>query len=404
MSLDRPGDGSDAVKIVFGGRTVVTFTSYTVRKSILTQPSQFNVRLGYGEIKQQLGISLQSQSVKDIVKAIPPNTPFQLYVNGLVQQSGSTDGFEANGFATELEIHGRDNLKLIHDAHLREDLGFKDDTYTSLTRKVLDAVGLQDARLASSDQANLRLTVGVNINNFQPPATEDQIEPVIDQPGNVVVKRSIVAKLGETYFNFLQRQYRRAGIFLWAAGDGSFILSEPTSQQAPSYRIVRRRGQLRNAVSATAARWRNDTTRRYTSAQVYGRGGGRKAGRPKVLATFVDDEMFELLGGDVKPISYRDVNVYTHKQGEFYARRKIAEFNRAAWQLEYTVTGHTAPNILTGLTSTWCPNTLVEVDDDEYGIKDTFYLEEVVFSRPPTVTKLTLMRLKDLVFASDEEG
>lgn len=401
MSIQRPGDGADAVQITFGGNLTKTFTSYTVRKSILTQPSQFNVRLGYGEIKRFLGNTAKSNSVKDIIAAVPPNTPFQLFVNNAIQQTGFTDGYDASGFATELEIHGRDNLKFIHDAYLRADISFKNDTYTALTKKVFEQLGITE-RLASSDQANLKLTTGVNINNFVAPATEDQIEPLTDQPGNVVVKRSIVAKLGETYFHFLQRQYRRAGIFLWAGGDGSYILSEPTTQQSPSYRIVRQRGSFRNAVNATSARHKNDTTRRYTSAQVYGRGGGRKFGRAKAFATFVDDEMINLLGGDVKPITYRDVNVYTHAQGEFYARRKLAEFNRSAWNLEYTVSGHTAPNIITGLTSTWCPNTLVEVIDDEYGLKDIYYLEQVEFTRPPTQTKLTLMRLKDLVFASDE--
>jgi prophage tail gpP-like protein len=396
VPINNPGAGNDAVTLKVNGNDLKIFTSYTVRKSILTQPSQFNVQLGYGELKSG------GHTTKDILELIPPNSPFQLYVNNALQQTGFTDGFEASTFATEVQLFGRDNLKLIHDAFVMADVAFENATYLSLTQKVFDILEIKQL-ISASDEANLRLTMGVGIPNFNNPNTIDQIEQISEQPGSKVVRRAITAKLAETYFQFLQRQYRRAGLFLWAAGDGSFILSEPNSDQPPSYRIVRHRGQFRNAVSVLSHRWRNDITHRYTSGHVYGRASGRKGGRAKTLGEFVHDETFKIFGGDFKPIAFRDVNVSTRAQAEFFARRKLAEFNRSAWQLQYTVSGHTAPNIITGLPSTWCPNTMVEIQDDELGIRGEYYLEEVVFSRPPTTTTLTFMKPGDLIFKSSDD-
>lgn len=409
------------------GLSIDIYTSYTIRKSILTQPAQFNMQLGYGELKRN-GFTTKDLLHKifgdppaGLNQLVPLNAPFQLYVNNTLQQTGRIDGFEIGGEATEIQIHGRDNLALLHDSYLLFDKSFENSTYKDMTEEVLKILQL-DERLSVSDEDNLKVTTGVGIPNYSNPETIDKIEEVPEiadvttgqteggQPTNKTVKRSITAKVGETWYNFLQRQYRRAGIFLWAAGDGSFILSEPNSDQSPIYRIVRRRGEFRNAVNVLRHNYKDDITSRYTSAQVYGRHRGRAGGRGKSLGNFVDDIMTNVHFGylepgkrDVKPIVFRDVNVSSLAQAEFYGRRKLAEFNRAGFHLQYTVSGHTAPNILTGVPSTWCPNTMVEVDDDELGIHGNYYLEEVVFSRPPTQTTLTLMNPAHLIFKSDDE-
>lgn len=409
MALYNPGAGKDSVLLKINGLAINTFVSYSVRKSILTQPSQFNVRLGYGQIFDREG---KIQVTADFLKLVPPNSFFQLYINDTLQQTGYTDGYRCGADATEIEVFGRDVMRSVHDASVMSDQSFKDMTYKSMTQRVLDILGVnvqgEKARLITSDAANLKATTGVGISHFVEPETIDKIEPVSEEPTNKEVRRAIVARVTETYYSFLQRQYHRAGLFLWAGGDGSFILTEPNGDQGPTYRLTRERGQFRNAVNITKHSFDNDITRRYTSAHVFGRSPGRRFGRPVAIGQFINDEMNELFkdagfGNDAKPIAFRDVNVNVRAQAEFYARRKLAEFNRAAWKLQYTVPGHTAPNIQTGLTSTWAPNTVVEVIDQELGIRDNFYLEEVVFARPPTTTTLTLMRLQDLIFGSDDE-
>jgi prophage tail gpP-like protein len=98
----------------------------------------------------------------------------------------------------------------------------------------------------------------------------------------------------------------------------------------------------------------------------------------------------------------RDVNVSTDEQAEFFARRKLAESRRTGWQLTYTVAGHSTRAIGGLGRAVWTPDTVVEVEDDEFGLRDLFYIEAVDFRRPPTTTTLTLMRTGDLVFGSDD--
>jgi hypothetical protein len=52
----------------------------------------------------------------------------------------------------------------------------------------------------------------------------------------------------------------------------------------------------------------------------------------------------------------------------------------------------------------WAPDTIVDVDDDEFGISGQFWVESVTFKRPPTTTTLVLMRPSDLVFGEPGEN
>ncbi len=398
--MSNIGKGADSVKLVFNGKDSRIFTNYTVRKSILTQPSKFSVKLGWGK------------TVGELITKIPPRTPFKLYIHDAPQFSGETDGYQCGGFASEITITGRDYMARVHDGYLTSEVAFKDATYAALAGKVLTAVGLGDRELLSSNDANRKLTTGVGIPDVTTPTTVDTIE--LDKveigattPGvsraTATVKRSIQAQLGESYLEFLMRQLRRAGLFIWSTGDGNFVLSEPNSNQKPVARILKRRGRLNNMpVSATASTFSNDTTNRYSQAIVYGRGGGRKFGRSKARGAFVDEEMINL--GYDRPIAFRDVNVSTLEQAEFYARRKLSEYARAGWQLSYTIPGHTTPSLITGQPCVWQPDTMVEVIDDEFGLKGLYYVEECVYSRPPTTTTLTLMRPQNLIFRNDVDS
>jgi prophage tail gpP-like protein len=93
--------------------------------------------------------------------------------------------------------------------------------------------------------------------------------------------------------------------------------------------------------------------------------------------------------------------VKTAKQADFLARRKCAEAHRAGWELVYTVVGHTAPSLQQpGQLAVWAIYMVVEVLDDEYGIRGLFWIEGVELRRDGsgTITTLTLMRPENLVF------
>jgi prophage tail gpP-like protein len=374
-------DDFDEVTLRLNGEELRIWESYEIRQSILTQPSTFTMRLGWGDV------------VRDLFAKVRPNTKVQLLINGTLQQTGTIDGFEASGEvgATELTVHGRDALAPLHDAFVRADLSLRDITYFDLVDKALLET-VPDALLFGSNEANRRATTGVGVKQSSDPDVTNTTGPT---------QKILQAKIGERYYEFIKRQLDRAGAFLWAAADGSFILSTPNPNQQPVYRIVRQRGSDRDTVNVLGARYRNTTEMRYTEAIIYGRGGGRISGAVKAKGSFLDEEMIAY--GYKRPLVLRDTNVTNAEQGAFYARRKLAETRRQGWNLTYTVQGHSVASLQDGRRATWSVDTIVDVQDDEFGIFGPHYIEAVSFRRGSngTSTELVLMRPEDLIFGGE---
>ena len=385
---DVTGDLNDRVLVVVNGQTILVAESYEVTRSILTQPATFSLRFGWGDV------------LRGLISQVPPNATFQLLVGGTPQFTGAIDGFEASSDPSSggaLTIHGRDALAPIHDAFVTEEVSYANATYADMVSQVVSGI-LPNSTIFPSNDANRRLTTGIGVRATPLPNPPDA--NATPNPSGPTAKQ-LKSKIGERVYEFLKRELDRAGLFFWAAGDGSFVLSEPNGNQAASYQITRQRGLTRNAVNVTHATYRNATEGRYSSATVYGRGGGKKLGRTKLNGTFVDDEM--VAWGFNRPLVLRDANVNNADQAVFYARRKIAETRRAGWSLVYTVAGHTIPSLATGARAVWSPDTIVNVVDDEYGLSGPYYIERCVYRRgPQTTTELTLQRPQDLVFGSDE--
>ena len=57
-----------------------------------------------------------------------------------------------------------------------------------------------------------------------------------------------------------------------------------------------------------------------------------------------------------------------------------------------------------GVRAVWTPNTVVDVQDEEFGLFGPWYLSSVTMRRgPETTTELTLMRPEDCVFLPELE-
>ncbi len=384
---DVTGDLDDRVKLILRGTDTVVFAeSYEVTQSILTQPSTFSLRLGAGG------------TLKDLINLVQPGTSFQLEINGALQQTGAIDGYEAasdaNGGGT-LTIHGRDALAPLHDAFVDTERSFGDATYAEMVAESLKEL-VPDSVLYFNNDANRKLTTGIGVKTLAQP----DVDPTQNATGPTA--KQVKTRVGERVYEFVKRQLDRAGLFLWAAGDGSFVITAPNANQPPRYQILRRRKQTRNAVNVTVAHYKNSTEGRYTEATVVGRGGGKKLGRTKASGTFADPEMQGWFPNG-RPLLLRDTNLSNNEQAAFYARRKLAETRRAGWSLVYTVAGHTIPSLVNGARAVWGVDTVVSVTDDELGLSGNYYIEKVVFRRnPQTTTEITLMRGSDLVFAKGE--
>jgi prophage tail gpP-like protein len=217
-----------------------------------------------------------------------------------------------------------------------------------------------------------------------------------------VVYGTLKAKLGTRRYDFLKTQLDRAGLFLWAANDGGFIIARPTAKQQPVATLVRQRGSgARQPGTILRHTYRNSIVRRFTSCVVYGHGGGRNFGRSKNRGEFVDEEMVKLMGGDTRPLVIHDDDAKTVSNAEKLAQRKIMVANRDQWELTYVVAGHSIPG--SQGSAVWAPDTVVNVDDRELGISGTFYVESLSMRRAPdTTTTLRLMKPEHVEFGASE--
>jgi prophage tail gpP-like protein len=410
----------DKVTLVLGGTTIGIATSFSITQSLLKQPAEFSMRLGRGTADYNAG---KGPTIRELIKAAPPNTPFQLYINDNLRMTGYTDGYRATaagGAASELTIFGRDTLAPLHDAHIHHEISFNNKTYKSLVEEVLKIVGYKNFKLdatGAGPRADRSIKAGISVRELLPVRTVQEIldgkgeGQTAGASGGSTTQSTLQSKIGERWMDFLRKQLDRAGLFLWAGGDGTIFLSAPNPNLAPTYRITRRRGQTRNDVNVIHADILNDKRPRYSYVVVYGKHGGKKNGVQKSKGDGEDKEMIGYGYDLARALAVRDKHVQNAAQAAYLAQRKLAEGRRHGFQLVYTMSGLSTPAIGGG-NAVWTPDTVVEIVDDEFGIDSTtpggnhFWIDQVDFGRAPhTTSTIRLMRPYDVVFGTpDFEG
>jgi prophage tail gpP-like protein len=390
------GTGPDAVRLTLGTDTLKIFTSYEIVLSVFDVPGRFALKLGWAD------------TVRDLIKKYPNRTPFKLHIGDVLMMTGLTDARAApKGKAAECEIRGRDHMAALANDYFGNELSFSEASYFDLTEKVLQLRGMGDWTLSGSNTANRKAITGARVVEIKPARTVEEIVSEVEQQATrtKVVRKTLKAQLTETPLGFLQRQYKRAGLFLWCTGDGNYILSEPNPHQEPLYNLIRERGVRTPATNITEHDWQDDATTRHSKAVVNGRGGGGKAGRHKIQGVYVDTELTAL--GYTNQIVEEDKDCKTIKAAEFAARRRICEERREGWRLEYTVSGHTALQAGSGSHRVvYAPDTVAMVNDMELGIEGVHYVPTVTYTgtrQNGTQTRLHLMRPTDLAFAEEME-
>src|SRR6266540_1463907 len=120
----------DDVVLTLGGEETRIVENYEVRSSILTQPAGFALRLGHGGV------------IDALARQVPPQTPFELRVNGQLLQTGYTDGLRTAGSGgTQITFDGRDAMGRLVSAYAPVDRSFSNLTYAELVKKILGEVG-----------------------------------------------------------------------------------------------------------------------------------------------------------------------------------------------------------------------------------------------------------------------
>ncbi len=398
---DQIGSDADSVYIQLGSDVPLLARTWTIRESILSQPGNFTLDINLWALAAAKIVTTPVQ----LKARYPAGTPFQLLVRGQPQLTGRTDrrslSLRRGAGGTTFLVSGRDSLAELVNGEITARQSFKDTTFADMVRRALKAVGLDPSKLVTSNDANRSAKAGIPITVTQPGVKVDGVQTV---PGTLgAAKAQFEAKFGDRWMEFLRKHLDRAGLFLWCAGDGTFVLSAPNIHQKAAYTIYR---DLKNDyANILDSEEDDDVTERHSEVVVYGVGGGKKDGTIKSKGTFGDQEMADY--GFDRPMAVRDKVVQTGAQAGYFARRKLAEERRDGYMLQYVIAGHTLP-VSPGNANQRAvvtPDTVVHVHDEVMGIDGDFYVETVQRTgNPQAETVMRLMRPQDLVFGELEKA
>jgi prophage tail gpP-like protein len=386
----------DRVTLRANGQEIVIAESWDVQESMFHTPAAWTLRLG------------SSENAAEILKRFPKGATYQLAVAGILQMTGTLDGRHCGGGsgATQVTLKGRDILAKLHDTGTELNRSFRDDTYSELVSWAIEQAGLDPKLLSlAGNFKNRKLKAGIPITELQATVFTDVVNQETtakkgETVGNIV-HQDHQSRIDESLLTFCRRLLDRAGVLLWASADGGFLLGLPNASQKPAYRIVRRikkSGSVFEGGTVVDYDFTDDATNRHARVAVYGKHGGRHAGRGHAKGAYVDEELVNAPNiGYRNVICYRDVDVQSEAQAEFYAARKLAEERRDGWQLSYTLSGLTMPAIGSGYRAIPTIDTTVEVIDEVLDLEGVFYVESVRRQRDPqTTTTLRLMRPGDI--------
>lgn len=398
----------DKFRLLIAGHECPIVKTYAVNASVFQVPAQFSMVVGHNGI------------LADLLHVYGEETPFELYVNDVRVMVGEVDDLSAVGQdETSLKVAGRDRLKRLVKSEVHSDRSFSDVTFTDLVETAIAEVGLGDVSVVSSNLANRKAVTGTyKVSELVNPSQESTDAAVAEtvEKRTKTVHKSLVIEAGTTWWDFLQPQFQRGGLFLWADVFGGFVLGQPNGKQPPLYRILRRRrgsGEEGEVTALEQPEFHRTTRTRYSEFHVMGRKGSGADGRSFAFKRQIDEEMVALLnpdpanradGGKRREIKiYRDDKVKTPEQAAFLALRKMAQSRRDAFTLVYKVSGHTAPALTGGGRIVWQPDTTVHVVDEILGIDEVMYVDDVDYDRAPKSScRVSVMRCEDLLYGEED--
>lgn len=422
---------------------------YSVKCSVFQQPSAFTLKTGDS-----------ASLAADLVAKHKPGDPFGLRIQrvgtgsdfDVALQTGRLDGADIpETDETVVEFTGRDTMAALWDDFFLQEDSFTEATFYDLTAKQLKAVGYDpDIWLLTGETARKKAVtnahVGMTRDGTAPirmgsttvqtldmmwawkpsagggaalgavgelsapragnPSTDAktyQVEEVTGgQPRQEL--KTLKAVVGQRRYDFLKQQYKRIGLFLWSIPSGHFALSTPNTSQEPSFRLTRILDGSPAENNIKSGGLHNDTTQRFAHTLVFGRAGGGKDGRRRIVGRYTDAEMIDRYRL-IKRIAYDESDIKTQKAADNLARRYAADARRQSRSLVYTVSGHSAISLdHPGQRRPFYVNSMVHVIDQKNGIDGNYYLGDVEFRRSMsegTITRLTLYWPEDLVFAEE---
>ena len=449
MTIDRAWLDDEVVITLTEQNETRRCKEYSVKVSVFQQPSAFQLTTGDS-----------ASTAASIVEKHGPGDPFALRLQRMgtgsdfdvAIQTGRLDAADIpESDETVVELRGRDNMAALWDDFFVQEDSFTEATFYDLTAKQLKAVGFdpdiwlltgETARKKAITNANagmvrsgsepvrmgtttvqevdymwawkpsagggasMRAVPELSAPRADNPSTDAKEVEVSDVTGGQpkVEIKTLKALVGRRRYEWLKEQYKRVGLFLWTMPSGHFALSTPNTSTEPAFRLTRIVDGSPRENNILSGGLRNDTTSRFAHTLVFGRAGGGKDGRRRIVGRYTDTEMIDRYRL-IKRIAYDESDVKTQKAADYLARRYAADARRQSRSLVYTVSGHSAISLdHPGQRRPFYVNSMVHVIDQKTGIDGDFYLGDIEFKRSMTegtITRLTLYWPEDLVFAEE---
>jgi prophage tail gpP-like protein len=196
----------------------------------------------------------------------------------------------------------------------------------------------------------------------------------------------------EGAFEFISRNLRRHGLWIWATADGGIVISGPDYDQEPSYRVIRKRGERGANWPSASYRW--DRTNVPTYLCVRGKSTQKEWEKSAIQGVSTDPNAYP---GIIEPAYIQHDEATTKEQCETFARQEMSRLKQQERVYTVTATGHrdrTTGNI-------FAVNTIATIDDEFTGVQEDMFVIGRTFRKDTsgTTTELRCVPLGSIQFS-----
>ena len=363
------------------GTELKQWQSYTIDSEFLTPTDGWSFTVGDER--------LQSDPA---YKLLQPDARVEIWIDGNLQLTGIIDLVEFSSSpdgGTTCTVQGRDVLRTLCKANIWPGFTVKGLTVFEMVNKILGIYYQENTpTLLADNTANLSvLGVGSKVNAKDRSAKQKKL-----------IERS-QAHPNEGAFEFISRNIRRFGLWMWATADGGIVLSGPEYDQQPSYKIIRRRGG--RTVQWKDANYRWDRTSVPTYVYVRGKSTQKEWEKTTVFGVVQDPNRKNRI---IEPAYISHDEAKTKENAEAFARQELSKLKQN--ERVYTVTAVGHKDQVTG--NVFAVDTLATVDDEFTGVQETMYVMGRTFRKDlggGTTTELRCVPLGAIQFSDvDWEG
>jgi prophage tail gpP-like protein len=366
----------DQAKIVLeDGIELTRWNSYSINSDFLTPTDGWSIDFGDDVIWSE---------IKD---RIEPDFKVQIYIGNNLQLTGWIDKLTVKSSTSgglTVNMQGRDVLRPLCKANIHPDTRIKDRKLIEVIEEVVRCYYTTPPNVTYEVDANMTF-LGVAVRGKKGKRTNDQLQKRIE---------SAQAHPQEGAFEFIARNLRRFGLWMWASADGNIIVSSPDYEQEPSYIIQRRPGDKQVSVLDASFTW--DRTSIPSQVTVRGRASSKEFEKTSVRGFVVDPKARNK--DFVEPLYMVHDQAETKSSCFDFAEQELSRYRENERIYECEMLGHRDKrngNIFQ-------VGTIATVDDQYLGISEPMFVASRTFNKNlsgGTTTSLKLVTLGAIKFS-----